>query len=117
MIFHWTLRRWIKREYDNPEVIITENGWADDGRLDDVDRVTYLQDHLAQVVDAIRQGDCNVKGYTVWSIIDNFEWLYGYTQRFGLYSVNFTSERRERTPKQSAWFMQDVLQNRRLIVD
>lgn len=71
--------RWIKNEYKNPEVIISENGWSDDGRINDVDRVQYLKDHLSQVVNAVRSDGCNVKGYTVWSIIDNFEWLSGYT--------------------------------------
>lgn len=78
-IFFILTFRWIKKEYKNPEVIISENGWSDDGRLNDVDRVEYLKDHLTEVVKAVRNDGCNVKGYTVWSIIDNFEWLSGYT--------------------------------------
>lgn len=100
--------RWIKKEYKNPEVIISENGWSDDGRLNDVDRVKYLKDHLSQVVNAVRRDGCNVKGYTVWSILDNFEWLSGYIEKFGLHYVNFTSPGKERTPKWSADFIRNV---------
>lgn len=70
--------RWIKNEYGNPEVIITENGWSDNGTLVDSDRIDYIRSHLTEVIKAIRDG-CNVTGYTVWSIIDNFEWTSGYT--------------------------------------
>lgn len=73
------LLRWLRDEYDNLEVIVTENGWSDDGGMDDVDRVDYLRDHLQQILLAVREDSCNVRGYTVWSIIDNFEWLQGYT--------------------------------------
>lgn len=59
-------------------MIISENGWADNGQLNDTDRVEYIKLHLTEVVKAIRNAGCNVKAYTVWSIIDNFEWLAGY---------------------------------------
>lgn len=70
--------RWIKNEYDNPAVIITENGWSDDGRLNDTDRVDYIRDHLKEVLMAVQNDGCNVKGYSVWSLMDNFEWTLGY---------------------------------------
>ena len=73
------LLKWIRREYDNPEVIITENGWSDDGQLLDTGRIDYLKGHLQAVLDAIHFDHCNVTGYAHWSIIDNFEWLQGYT--------------------------------------
>lgn len=60
-------------------VIITENGWVDSGELQDDDRVEYYQKHLQQVQNAILNDGCNVKGYTAWSIIDNFEWRNGFT--------------------------------------
>lgn len=60
-------------------MIITENGWPDRGELQDDDRVEYYQKHLQQVLNVIRNDGCNVKGYTAWSIIDNFEWHNGYT--------------------------------------
>lgn len=95
---------WIKNKYGNPEVLITENGFSDKGELEDEGRIKYMKDHLAAVSEAIEAG-CNVTGYTVWSIIDNFEWLSGYKEKFGLYSVNFESESKERTKKKSANFM------------
>lgn len=63
----------------NPEVIVTENGWSDNGPLNDIDRVTYLRDHVQAVLDAIVEDQCRVTGYAVWSIIDNFEWDIGFT--------------------------------------
>lgn len=71
------LLKYIRDEYNNVEVIITENGWSDDGELLDFDRVHYLRGHIIAVLNAIRDG-CNVIGYTAWSLIDNFEWLMGY---------------------------------------
>lgn len=71
---------WIKNEYNNPELYITENGWSDDdGETVDIGRINYMRDHLNAVLQAIHEDGCNVKGYTVWSIMDNFEWLAGYT--------------------------------------
>ena len=70
---------WIKDEYNNPEVYITENGWSDGGELNDIGRVHYYRDHLQQVLDAINKKQCNIKGYTAWSLIDNFEWNKGFT--------------------------------------
>lgn len=71
--------RWIKEEYNNPEVFITENGWSDDGELHDIGRVEYLRGHLNELLSVVTNNECDVKGYAVWSIIDNFEWLAGYT--------------------------------------
>lgn len=73
------LLRWIRDEYDNVEVIVTENGWSDDGETEDTGRIEYLHDHLQQILLAVNVDSCNVRGYTHWSIIDNFEWLQGYT--------------------------------------
>lgn len=103
---------WFKNEYGNPLVLITENGWSDDGGLEDDDRIEYLKSHLTSISKAIKDDGCNVIGYTTWSIIDNFEWLRGYTEHFGLYAVNLTSPTKERTPKKSAGFMRGVIKNR-----
>lgn len=70
--------KWIRDNYDNVEVLITENGWSDDGNTLDYNRVNYMRNHLKATLAAIKDG-CNVSGYTVWSIIDNFEWLSGFT--------------------------------------
>lgn len=58
------IRRYIKREYGDPEVIITENGWPDDGRLNDSDRIVYLGEHLKEILKVARRNECNVTGYT-----------------------------------------------------
>lgn len=76
---YFLLISWIRDEYDNPEVVITENGWSDDGQLKDTGRIDYLRDHLREVLRAVVDDDCNVTGYTVWSILDNFEWARGFT--------------------------------------
>lgn len=107
---------WIKNQYENIPVLITENGWSDSGELNDDDRIEYFQSHLMAVAMAINVERCNVIGYTAWSIIDNFEWRRGYSERFGLYYVNITSENKERVAKKSAGFMRDVI-NRRAVED
>lgn len=63
--------------YDNPTMIILENGWSDDGRLNDTGRIEFLHGHLQATLDAIRDG-CDVRGHTTWSLIDNMEWTNGY---------------------------------------
>lgn len=107
----YDLLNWIKINYDNPTVIITENGFSDDGELNDQRRISYFKQHLAAVSKAIVSDGCNVAAYTAWSITDNFEWIQGYTEKFGLYSVNMTSTERERTPKESAKFFKKLIQD------
>lgn len=92
-----------------PPLLICENGAAFDdadvdehGRVRDVDRIDYLAGHIAAVAEAIDAG-VDVRGYLAWTLLDNFEWAYGYTRRFGLVSVDPLTLRR--TPKASAhWF-------------
>lgn len=103
----------IKDYYNNPIVLITENGWSDDGQTEDEGRITYLRDHLSAVARAIKDGS-SVKAYTVWSIIDNFEWMAGYTEAFGIYKVDFSSPNRERTPKKSSYYLRDVASSRKI---
>lgn len=55
--------RWIKTKYGNPEVIIAENGWSDEGELEDDGRIAYLRDHLKHILEAMNDG-CNVTGYS-----------------------------------------------------
>ena len=68
----------IKTEYGNPPVYITENGCSDSGGLNDSERLIYYHSYIKEMLLAIQAG-CNVKAYTVWSLLDNFEWLQGYT--------------------------------------
>lgn len=79
LFFLITRFRWIKNNYNNVPVMITENGWSDKGELEDNGRIEYYHDHLEHVQDAILNDGCNVKAFTAWSIIDNFEWAKGYT--------------------------------------
>ncbi|MFE0334571.1 GH1 family beta-glucosidase [Streptomyces sp. NPDC058955] len=97
-----------------PEVplVITENGAAYDdyadpsGQVRDPERVAYLHGHLAAVRRAIEDG-ADVRGYFLWSLLDNFEWAFGYSKRFGIVHVDFASQRR--TLKDSARWYADVI--------
>ncbi len=94
--------------YPGLPLVVTENGAAfhdevsPDGRVHDRDRVAYLHDHIDAVGEAIDHG-ADVRGYFVWSLMDNFEWAYGYSRRFGIVRVDYDTL--ERTPKDSAhWY-------------
>uniref|UniRef100_A0A7C9EY64 Beta-glucosidase n=1 Tax=Opuntia streptacantha TaxID=393608 RepID=A0A7C9EY64_OPUST len=72
--------------------------------LQDNKRITYHRDYLSNLSAAIRQDGCDVRGYFVWSLLDNWEWNYGYTVRFGLYYVDF-GKNLTKIPKNSVkWF-------------
>jgi beta-glucosidase len=104
---------WVKDRYGNPPVYVTENGAAffdppvveGDGLADPL-RVAYLRQHLTAVHAAIQRG-VDVRGYFVWSLLDNFEWAHGYSKRFGIVHVDF--ETQKRTPKDSARFYAQVI--------
>lgn len=93
-------------------IYITENGGAytdkadADGRVKDLDRIAYVKAHVAACARAIAEG-IPVKGYFVWSLLDNFEWSQGYSKRFGLVAVDFATG--ERRPKDSFWFYRDLV--------
>ena len=96
-------------------MFITENGTSSDdvlkpdGRVDDTDRVMYLRNHLTHLQRAAAEG-YPVKGYFLWSLLDNFEWADGYSKRFGLHYVDFKTQKR--TPKLSAeWYKQVIAHN------
>jgi beta-glucosidase len=103
----------LSNDYGMP-MMVTENGAAfrdsvsADGQVHDPERVEYLQDHLAAVHAAISDG-IDVRGYMVWSLLDNFEWAYGYEKRFGITYVDF--ETQQRILKDSGRFYQDVARN------
>ncbi|GHF69805.1 GH1 family beta-glucosidase [Streptomyces griseosporeus] len=92
-----------------PPVVITENGCSYDG-LDDQDRIAYLDGHLRALHRAITAG-VDVRGYFVWSLLDNFEWAEGYARRFGLVHVDFGTL--ERTPKASYAWLRELLRAQR----
>ncbi|MDB5014743.1 MAG: bglA 2 [Daejeonella sp.] len=93
-------------------ILITENGAAfqdhvlDNNEVNDLDRITYFQEHLAQVLKA-KQDGYKVDGYFVWTLMDNFEWAEGYHPRFGLIHVDF--ETQKRTIKKSGYWYSDFL--------
>ncbi|MET9114109.1 GH1 family beta-glucosidase [Streptomyces longwoodensis] len=91
-----------------PPVIITENGCSYDG-VDDQERIAYLDAHVRALHDAHTAG-VDVRGYFVWSLLDNFEWAEGYARRFGLVHVDFTTL--ERTPKASYAWLREALRTR-----
>jgi beta-glucosidase len=99
---------------DHPDVplMITENGAAFDDRLDadgrvhDQRRIDYLRDHIAAVGKAMEAG-ADVRGYFVWSLLDNYEWAYGYSKRFGIVHVDYATQ--TRTWKDSAHWYRDQI--------
>src|SRR5262249_36808601 len=105
----------VKERYGSIPIYITENGAAffdppvaEGGRVRDPLRVDYLRKHLLAIHDAIQRG-VDVRGYMVWSLLDNLEWSLGYTKRFGIVHVDFESQ--ARTPKDSARFYARVVKS------
>jgi beta-glucosidase len=101
----------LRDEYEAPPVYVTENGAAfpDDrrnGRVDDPRRTSYIERHVEAIGRALDDG-VEVDGYFVWSLLDNFEWSRGYSQRFGLVYVDF--ETLERVPKASYRWYRDFI--------
>ncbi len=108
----------VASEYGNPPIYITENGAAfpdppadAESRVEDPSRVDYLRGHLRAVQAAIGRG-VDLRGYFVWSLLDNLEWTHGYSRRFGIVHVDFASQRR--TLKDSARFYAHVIASGRL---
>ena len=112
------LRKLVERlwaEYPLPPIYITENGAAfddvvdPDGRVRDVRRLEFIRQHLAALASAIRSGT-EVRGYFVWSLLDNFEWAFGRSERFGLIRVDYTDQ--SRTIKDSGrWYAKVIARN------
>jgi beta-glucosidase len=102
----------LRTDYDIPPIYVTENGAAyddrllEDGTVDDRQRVAYVKQHLAAIERAITDG-VSVRGYFVWSLLDNFEWAFGYSRRFGIVYVDF--ETLGRIPKSSFYWYRDFI--------
>ncbi|WP_156758858.1 GH1 family beta-glucosidase [Microbacterium karelineae] len=93
----------VAADYDVPPLFVTENGAAYDdelvdGSVDDAERTAFVRAHIAAVADAIDHG-VDVRGYFYWSLLDNFEWAWGYDKRFGIVRVDYDTQ--ERTVKRS----------------
>lgn len=108
---------WISNRYDDhPIIYITENGSAEHEEdigmtiQYDTKRQSYIEKHVIAISQAIQYDHINVGGYFVWSLLDNFEWQFGYQKRFGICFVNFTTL--TRTPKWSAlWYNKNIQNN------
>ncbi|MES2355029.1 MAG: GH1 family beta-glucosidase [Pseudomonadota bacterium] len=106
----------LKRDYSNlPPLFITENGAAfpdvvDGDHVHDIKRTEYLQLHIRAVADAIAAG-VDIRGYFVWSFLDNFEWAFGYTKRFGIVHVDYSTQKR--LLKDSAKWYRDFIASQR----
>jgi beta-glucosidase len=105
----------LRDEYPSLPLYVTENGAAYDdhpdgnGFVNDVDRVAYLAGHVRAAHRALQAG-VNLRGYFVWSLLDNFEWAEGYNRRFGIVYIDYATQRR--TPKQSAlWYSAVIAAN------
>jgi beta-glucosidase len=99
-------------------IYITENGCSaadtltPEGRVLDTDRIFYLRAYLTEMQRATSEG-VPIRGYFLWSLLDNFEWSRGYSERFGLVYVDYESQKR--TPKLSAEYYRQTIKNNRLV--
>ncbi|XP_076107988.1 lactase/phlorizin hydrolase-like isoform X2 [Mytilus galloprovincialis] len=101
---------WIKQKYGDVPVYVTETGRSDhDGRLHDQHRISYFEKYINEVLKAIRLDNCNVKGFFAHTLMDGFEFDSGFTDKFGLYQVDFNDPQRKRIPKDSAYFYKDLI--------
>jgi len=108
----------VHRDYPGVPIVITENGAAfgdeigPDGVVHDADRIDYLRGHIGAVHDAIERG-VDVRGYYAWSLMDNFEWAFGLSRRFGIVHVDYDSL--VRTPKDSFHWYRGVIEANGLV--
>ena len=104
----------IHQDYRFPEIYVTENGAAypddpgSDGLVEDTSRQSYIERHLGTLSQAIQRG-VPIKGYFVWSLLDNFEWGFGFSKRFGIVYVDFDTS--QRTKKASAERYRQIILN------
>lgn len=116
-VIYWGIRA-ISEMWKPKALYISENGCstddqlAPDGRVYDADRVMYLRNYITHLQRAAREG-LPVKGYFVWSLMDNFEWEDGYTKLFGIHHVDFKTQKR--TPKLSADWYRELVRTNRLV--
>ena len=115
----WGLRKllsWVARRYDNPPLYVTENGWSTPGDEDvatavhDPGRLYFYANYTSEMRRAIYEDGVDVRGYFAWSLMDNFEWERGYSERFGLVYTDYGTQ--ERHPKASArWYAATMAAN------
>ncbi|XP_035679688.1 cytosolic beta-glucosidase-like [Branchiostoma floridae] len=119
-IVSWGLRKvlnLVRDRYQVPLIYVTENGYHEEHKgelqydMKDARRSCYHAAHINELRKAMTLDGVNVQGYTVWCLMDNFEWFFGHTQKMGLYHVDFTDPERKRVPKESAGFYRDVIKH------
>jgi beta-glucosidase len=103
----------VTKDYGRPPIFITENGcsYSDrpgaDGRVHDQRRIDFYDGYIGQVGRALAEG-ADVRGYFAWTLIDNFEWAMGFSQRFGIIDVDFEGDQ-HRTVKDSGYWYRDLI--------
>lgn len=115
----YDLLKEIKENYNNPVIYITENGAAYkdeliNGEVNDQERLEYIRDHIIMLDRAIKDG-VNLKGYFVWSFIDNFEWTEGISKRFGLVYIDYPTQKR--IVKKSGYWYSEIANSNKLILE
>ncbi len=110
----------IDADYGRPPIYVTENGCSyatapgPDGRVHDQERIDFYDGYIGQVARAIDEG-CDVRGYYAWTLLDNFEWATGFSQRFGLTYTDF--ETQKRTIKDSGYWFRDLIAKNEIAYD
>ncbi|XP_077982925.1 cytosolic beta-glucosidase-like [Glandiceps talaboti] len=114
----WGFRKflnWIDENFNHPIIYITENGVAEHSEEEpmyqDTWRIQYHTSHINEMLKAYKLDGIDIRGYTVWSLMDNFEWAEGYASRFGLFYVDYRDPSRPRTPKASASAYARIIRN------
>ncbi|XP_053110130.1 LOW QUALITY PROTEIN: beta-klotho [Hemicordylus capensis] len=102
---------WIKLEYDNPRILITENGWFSQSPVtsEDTTIIYMMKKFINKVLQAIKYDEIDVFGYTAWSLMDGFEWHHDYDIRRGLFYIDFNSKEKEWIPKSSAFYYKQIV--------
>ncbi|XP_056637774.1 cytosolic beta-glucosidase-like [Diorhabda sublineata] len=109
------LLRWLRKTYGDLEIVVTENGVSDrDGSLQDQHRIEYIKNYMSHLIDAIHDG-VRVTSYTLWSIIDNFEWTQGFNGKLGIYFVNQSDPNLPRIAKDSSRYYANVIKTKCLL--
>jgi beta-glucosidase len=114
----YDLLLYLHHEYNGIKIMITENGAAfkdaidKDGRVNNDERISYLNEHIAEIYQAIKEG-VNLTGYYVWSFMDNFEWRAGYSKRFGLVYIDYGTQKR--IIKKSGYWYKEVIERNGIV--
>ncbi|QTL99183.1 beta-glucosidase [Iocasia frigidifontis] len=112
----YDLLKRLNRDYTSKPLYITENGAAfddqltEDGKVYDKNRIKYLEKHIKAAHKAIRDG-VPLKGYYLWSLMDNFEWAYGYSKRFGIIYIDYENKQRRILKDSARWYQELIAQN------